>query len=135
MRARWNTGSGLEGAPDIMLLTMAALMVAIVWLVSNVQEATLPPIELPESDGSRLGSSAAAAVVVTLRPGAANSTEVWLEDERVLGGTAALRSALEERRAGAVTLRADADTRWEEGLRALGAAASLGLPVSIAADP
>ena len=40
--SRPNAGTGLEGAPDIMLLTMAALMVAIVWLVSIAHE-TAPP--------------------------------------------------------------------------------------------
>lgn len=132
---RWNQGTGLEGAPDIMLLTMSALMVAIVWLVSHAHETTLPPIDLPSSDASRLGSADAAAVNVTLRPDAGGSIEVWLEDARVTDDLAGLESALAAVGAGAVTLRADASTRWEDGLGAMSAAARLGLAVSVAAEP
>ena len=132
---RWNHGTGLEGAPDIMLLTMSALMVAIVWLVSHAHETTLPPIDLPSSDASRLGSMDAAAVNVTLRPDAGGSIEVWLEDARVTDDLAGLESALAASGAGAVTLRADASTRWEDGLGAMSAAARLGLAVSVAAEP
>jgi biopolymer transport protein ExbD len=132
---RWNQGTGLEGAPDIMLLTMSALMVAIVWLVSHAHETTLPPIDLPSSDASRLGSADAAAVNVTLRPAAVGSIEVWLEDARVADDLAGLESALAAAGAGAVTLRADASTRWEDGLGAMSAAARLGLAVSVAAEP
>ncbi len=135
MTRHWNHGTGLEGAPDIMLLTMAALMVALVWLVSHAHEMTLPPIDLPSSDASRLGSAAAAAVNVTLRPGADGSLEVWLDERRVAGGLAGLDSVLAASGAAAVTLRADAGTRWEDGLGAMSSAARLGLAVSVAAEP
>jgi biopolymer transport protein ExbD len=132
---RWNTGTGLEGAPDIMLLTMAALMVAIVWLVSYAHEATLPPIDLPTSGAGALGSADDAALNVTLRPSANRGLEVWLEDRPVAGGIHGLEAALAESGAPAVTLRADADTRWEDGLAAMSAAGRLGLAVSVAASP
>ena len=135
MTRRWNPGTGLEGAPDIMLLTMAGLMVAIVWLVSHAHEATLPPIDLPTSSSSALGSQEAAALNVTLRPSSAGSLEVWLEDRQVAGGLAGLEAALADSGAGAVTLRADADTRWEDGLEAMSAAGRLGLAVAVAANP
>ncbi len=135
MSRRTHTGTGLEGAPDIMLLTMAALMVAIVWLVAHAQELTLPPIELPASDAASLGQSDAAAVNVTLRPGADGTLEVWLEDARLDGGLEELGPALAAAGAGAVTLRADARTAWRDGLAAMDAAARLGLPVSVAAEP
>ncbi len=132
---RWNYGTGLEAAPDIMLLTMAALMVVIVWLASHAHETTLPPIDLPSSDAARLGSANAAAVNITLRPASDGSPEVWLEDTRVADDLAGLELALEGLGAGAVTLRADASTRWEDGLAAMSAAARLGLAVSVAAEP
>ncbi len=135
MTRRWNHGTGLEGAPDIMLLTMAALMVAIVWLVSHAHEMTLPPIDLPSSDASSLGGADAAAVNVTLRPGAGGSLEVWLDAMRVAGDLAGLDAVLAASGAVAVTLRADAGTRWEDGLEAMSAAARLGLAVSVAAEP
>ncbi len=135
MTRRWNHGTGLEGAPDIMLLTMAALMVAIVWLVSHAHEMTLPPIDLPSSDASSLGSADSAAVNVTLRPAADGLLGVWLEDVQVEGDLAGLESVLAASGAAAVTLRADAGTRWEDGLEAMSAAARLGLAVSIAAEP
>ncbi len=131
----WNPGTGLEGAPDIMLLTMAALMVAIVWLVSHAQETTLPPIELPKSGANALGSADAAALNVTLRPTSGGVPEVWLEDRRLSGGIDALEEALAGSHASAITLRADADTRWEDGLGAMSAAGRLGLAVSVAANP
>jgi biopolymer transport protein ExbD len=126
-------GSGLEGAPDIMLLTMAGLMVAIVWLVAQAHEATLPEIDLPQSDASRLGETARAALYVSLRPGP-GGLEVWIEGAPVPGGIAGLEQALSEAGAGSVTLRADASTPWEDGLAAMSAAARLGLPVSVAAE-
>ena len=135
MRHRASTSTGLEAAPDIMLLTMAALMVAIVWLVSHAQELTLPPIELPGSDAASLGQSDAAGVNVTLRPADDGGLEVWLEDARVDAGLDGLADALAAAGAGAVTLRADARTPWQDGLAAMNAAARLGLPVSVAAEP
>ncbi len=132
---RGHPGTGLEGAPDIMLLTMAALMVAIVWLVSHVHETTLPPIDLPTSATSALGNADAAALNLTLRPEPGGALGVWLEDRRVAGGLPSLESALADAGASAVTLRADADTRWEDGLAAMGAAGRLGLAVSVAATP
>jgi biopolymer transport protein ExbD len=134
MSRRTSPGTGLEGAPDIMLLTMAALMVALVWLVSHAETA-LPPIDLPSSEAARIGTLDAAAVHVTLRPAASGSPEVWLEEEQVDGGLASLEEALAGAGAGAVTLRADAATRWEHGLEAMAAAARLGLPISVAASP
>ena len=109
---RPNPATGLEGAPDIMLLTMAALMVAIVWLVSQAHETTLPPIELPSSDVSRLGCRAAAAETGTQRP----------------------ETALRDSGASAVTLRADSRTSWQAGLEAMSAAARQGMAVSVAAE-
>ncbi len=132
---RGHPGTGLEGAPDIMLLTMAALMVAIVWLVSHVHETTLPPIDLPTSATSALGNADAAALNLTLRPEPGGALGVWLEDRRVAGGLPSLESALADAGASAVTLRADAATRWEDALAALGAAGRLGLAVSVAATP
>lgn len=131
---RPNPATGLEGAPDIMLLTMAALMVAIVWLVSQAHEATLPPIELPSSDASRLGSRAEAAVTVTLRPDGAGRIEVFLEDRALDGGLEALEMALRDSGASAVTLRADSRTSWQAGLEAMSAAARQGMAVSVAAE-
>ena len=61
--------------------------------------------------------------------------EVWLEDTRVADDLAGLELALEGLGAGAVTLRADASTRWEDGLAAMSVAARLGLAVSVAAEP
>jgi len=118
-----------------MLLTMAALMVAIVWLVSHVHEMTLPPIDLPSSDASILGSADAMAVNVTLRPTEDGSLEVWLDDVRVEDDLAGLESVLASSDAAGVTLRADAATRWEDGLEAMSAAARLGLAVSVATEP
>jgi biopolymer transport protein ExbD len=131
---RTNTGTGLEGAPDIMLLTMAALMVAIVWLVSHAQETTLPPIDLPSSDASALGDFDSAAINVTLRPGRDGSLEVFLEDEPVPGDLEGLDVALSDTGAAAVTLRADAATRWEHALEAMTAVARHGLSIAIAAE-
>ena len=131
---RVQPGSGLEGAPDIMLLTMAGLMVAIMWLVSNAHEATLPEIDLPHSDASHLGESARASLNVSLRPSEGGGVDVWLEGERVPGGIDGLGELLSETGAGSVTLRADSSTRWEDGLRAMSVAARLGLPISVAVD-
>ena len=127
--------TGLEGAPDIMLLTMAALMVAVVWLVSHVHERTLPPIELPSANEAELGVGAAASLNLTLRPTAAGGVEIWLEDKRVAGGLDALEAALASAGAASLTLRADADTRWEDALAAMNAAARLDLEISVAAKP
>jgi biopolymer transport protein ExbD len=132
--ARSNASTGLESAPDIMLLTMAALMVAIVWLASLSHETSLPPIDLPTSDAGSLGTQEAASVHVTLRPGPDRTLQVFLEEEPVEGGIDALASVLAERGAGSLTLRADAETRWEDGLSAMSAAASAGMSVSVAVD-
>ena len=131
---RVQPSSGLEGAPDIMLLTMAGLMVAIVWLVSHAHEATLPQIDLPESEASRLGAADRSAVHVTLRPGPEGVLRVWLEGDPVPGGIDGLEAALAKADAGSVTLRADASVSWEDGLRALGVAAKLELPIAVAAN-
>jgi biopolymer transport protein ExbD len=125
--------TGLEAAPDIMLLTMAALMVAIVWLVAHASEATLPPIELPQSDAAALGASDAASLHVTLRPGE-TATLVWLDDAELEGGLDALEAALHGREAAAMTLRADARVPWQDALRAMSAGARSGLSLSIAAE-
>lgn len=117
-----------------MLLTMAGLMVAIVWLVAQAHEATLPEIELPQSDASRLGESARASLNVSLRPVEGGGLEVWIEDEPVPGGVAGLEQALAQSGAGSLTLRADASTRWEDGLAAMSVAARLGIPISVAAE-
>jgi biopolymer transport protein ExbD len=127
------SSTGLEGAPDIMLLTMAALMVAIVWLVSHAHERTLPPIALPSSPEARLGETAAGMVNVTLRPGAKGDLEIYVEDRRVAGGLEALESTLRNLGGLEVTLRADSSTRWEDVLAAMSVASRLGLEVSVAA--
>lgn len=132
-RAAGSATVGLEAAPDIMMLTMAALMVAIVWLVAHASEATLPPVDLPESAAASLGASDRASVQVTLRPGEAG-TEVWIDDERLDGGLAQLADALTERNAAGLTLRADERVPWRDALEAMTASASAGLPVSVAAD-
>ncbi len=132
--ARASVSTGLEAAPDIMLLTMAALMVAIVYLASLSHETSLPPIDLPTSDAAGLGVKEAASVYVTLRPDADGTLQVFLEEEPVTGGIEALAALLAERGAGSLTLRADAETRWEDGLSALSAAASAGMSVSVAVD-
>lgn len=127
--------TGLEGAPDIMLLTMAALMVAIVWLVSHAHERTLPPIELPRAEEAQLGVNGARAVAVTLRPKAPGAVEVYVADERVPGDLRGLEAALEGKRAAELVLRADAATRWEDALAAMDIAARLGLPLVVAGEP
>ena len=131
---RVQPSSGLEGAPDIMLLTMAGLMVAIVWLVSHAHEATLPQIDLPQSEASRIGAADRSAAHVTLSPGPEGVPRVWLEGEPVPGGLDGLEAALAEAQAGSVTLRADAAVTWENGLRALSVAAKLELPIAVAAN-
>jgi biopolymer transport protein ExbD len=131
---RANPATGLEGAPDIMLLTMAALMVAIVWLVSQAHEATLPAIDLPSSEASRLGSRAEAAVTVTLRPADSGGLEVFLEDRLLEAGLESLEAALGDSGASALTLRADSRTPWQAGLEAMSAAARQGMAVSVAAE-
>ena len=113
-----------------MLLTMAALMVAIVWLVSQVSEATLPAIDLPTSEAAGLGASERTSVQVTLRPADSGAVAVFVDETELPGGLDALRSALDE--GPDVTLRADAGTRWEDALHAMGIAAELGLEVSVA---
>jgi biopolymer transport protein ExbD len=131
---RLQPSSGLEAAPDIMLLTMAGLMVAIVWLVSQAHETSLPPIDLPQSEAATLGADRSSSVHVTLRPGAQGELEVYIEDDPVPGGLEGLARALEARSSASVTLRADAGTRWEHALQAMTAAAGLSLPVSVAAE-
>jgi len=126
--------SGLEGAPDIMLLTMAALMVAILWLAAQSHETALPPIDLPASDAAGLGQTEASSVAVTLRPGPEESLEVFVGEQPLSGGLQALPEALAASGSQTVTLRADAGTRWESALEAMGAAAKLGLSVSVAVD-
>ena len=135
MRRRHPTATGLEAAPDIMLLTMAALMVAIVWLVSHAHEATLPPIDLPESSASQLGASDADTVSVTLRPDGAGGVLVFVEDAPLPGGVPELAAALEASGAHSMTLRADANTPWQPTLDAMTAAAEAGLSVQVAAEP
>jgi biopolymer transport protein ExbD len=130
---RGGANTGLEGAPDIMLLTMAALMVAIVWLVSHARERTLPPIALPAAEEARLGSAAKGTLNVTLRPGGAGALEVWVEDRRLDGGLDALESTLAELGGLEVTLRADSSTRWEDVLATMNVASRLGLDVAVAA--
>ena len=127
-------GTGLEGAPDIMLLTMAALMVAIVWLVSHVDESTLPPVDLPTSDAAALGGTDATAANVTLRPDASGVTRVWIEERPLEGGLDALENALGSTGTRSVVLRAAAATPWQDTLSAMTAAAHLGLPISVAAE-
>ena len=131
---RSQPSTGLEGAPDVMLLALAAVMVAVVWLVSHVHEATLPQIDLPSSEASRLGSSGAASINVTLRLADTGAPEVWVEDAVLPDGIDGLKAALDRSEVPAITLRADAGTRWEDALRVMTIAAQLGRPVNIAAD-
>lgn len=131
--SRPNAGTGLEGAPDIMLLTMAALMVAIVWLVSIAHETALPPIDLPSADSAALGGLDNAAAKVTLRPTDAG-LDVFLEEEPVTGGLEGLETALRDRSATAVILRADEAIQWRDALQAMTAAARLELPISVAVE-
>lgn len=133
MSRRPAPGSGLEGAPDIMLLTMAALMVALVWLVSQAHETALPPIDLPSAEIPELGGQAARAVYVTLEP-AQEGVRVYLGETELEGGLEALEAALAASGAGEVTLRAEADLPWRIGLEAMSAAARLELPVSVAVE-
>jgi biopolymer transport protein ExbD len=135
MKRKAPSTTGLEAAPDIMLLTMAGLMVAVVWLASHARETTLPPLDLPEAEAARLGTETPAALHVTLRPAPSGTTEVWLESDRVAAGIAGLEAALAAGRADAITLRADAATPWSDVLAAMGIAAKLSLPVSVAALP
>ena len=132
--SRPNAGTGLESAPDIMLLTMAGLMVAIVWLASLAHETALPPIDLPSTDTATLGALDRAAAQVTLRPVGDGAPEVFLEQEPVAGGLEGLEAALRERSATAVVLRADETIRWRDALTAMSAAARLDLPISIAVE-
>ena len=132
MSERPGPGSGLEGAPDIMLLTMAALMVALVWLVSQAQETTLPPIDLPSAELAGLGTGAQATVHVSLESGP-DGIRVWLEDRELPGGVEGLEAALRRTGATSLTLRVSQDTPWRDGLAAMSAAARLKLPISIAA--
>jgi biopolymer transport protein ExbD len=130
---RGTPSTGLEGAPDIMLLTLAALMVAIVWLVSHAHERTLPPIALPSSSEARLGEAAGSAVNVTLRPGPAGDLEIYVEDRRIDGNLEGLESTLRELGGLEVTLRADSGTRWADVLGAMTVASRLGLEIAVAA--
>ena len=131
---RAQTSTGLEGAPDIMLLTMAGLMVVLVWLVSHVHEATLPPIDLAQSAESRLGSVDSATANVTLRPaGQKGSVDVWLDDEPVAGNLSGLAEALVTSGAASVTLRVDAATPWEHALQAMTVVSALDLEIQVAA--
>jgi biopolymer transport protein ExbD len=130
---RENANTGLEGAPDIMLLTMAALMVAIVWLVSHAHEATLPPIELPSSPEARLGSAETQPIHVTLRAREGDQLEIFLEDRRVAGGLAGLESELRGFGAREITLRADARARWQDVLDVMTLGSRLGLRIAVAA--
>jgi hypothetical protein len=117
-----------------MLLTMAGLMVVMVWLVSHVHEATLPPIDLPHSTESRLGSTDRSSASVTLRPAAtAGAVDVWLDDEPVVGQLAGLESALATSGAGSVTLRVDAVTPWAQALAAMTIVSGLDLEIQVAA--
>ena len=125
--------AGLEGAPDIMLLTMAALMVAIVWLSKHAIEHTLPPIDLPHAEGARLGDGLGDPIVVTLRP-AGERSDIYLGEARLEGGLAALRETLAASTAREMVLRADGGTRWEDALRVMDAAARQGLVLSVAGD-
>jgi biopolymer transport protein ExbD len=126
--------TGLEGAPDIMLLTMAALMVAIVWLVSHAHERTLPPVELPEAAEARLGTGTASTATVTLRPLPEGDVEVYLEDARVPGDLDGLEEALRAALPTELVLRADARTAWQQALLTMNVAAKLRIPLSVAGD-
>jgi biopolymer transport protein ExbD len=130
---RENANTGLEGAPDIMLLTMAALMVAIVWLVSHAHEATLPPIELPSSPEARLGSTATTPLHVTLRARQGDRLELFVGDRAVEGGLTGLESELRGSGAREITLRADARSRWQDVLDVMTVGSRLGLRIAVAA--
>ena len=132
---RPNQSTGLEGAPDIMMLTMAALMVAIVWLVSHAHEKTLPPIDLPQAADAQLGTRSAETVTVTLRPIEQGGVDVYVEDERVPNSIDGLEAALRSLGSGELILRADANTRWHDSLAAMNIAAKLGLSLSVAGEP
>jgi len=135
----------MEAAPDIMLLTMAALMVAIVWLVSHAQETTLPAIDLPGGVAG-LGTLDAAELHVTLRPSLGSESgglgpesegegvDVYIEDTALSGGLPALEAALIASGASAVTLRADRVTSWDHVLAAMRAAAAAGMSIAVAAE-
>ena len=119
-----------------MLLTMAGLMVVMVWLVSHVHEATLPAIDLPHSTESRLGSAERTAANVTLRPAAtAGEVDVWLDEEPVAGRLAGLASALTSSGAASVTRRVDAATPWAQALDAMTVVSGLDLEIQVAAVP
>ena len=133
--SRASASTGLEGAPDIMLLTMAALMVAIVWLVAHAHERTLPPIDLPEAEAARLGTRVAGSVALTLRPTAEGRVEAYLDERRVPGDLDGLEPALAALAASELVLRADANTLWQDSLSAMNVAARLGVPVAVAGEP
>ncbi len=76
---RVQPGSGLEGAPDIMLLTMAGLMVAIVWLEGERVAGGIDGLEQLLSETS--------AGSVTLR---ADSSTRWEDGLRAMSIAARL---------------------------------------------
>jgi biopolymer transport protein ExbD len=133
VKRKHGSTTGMEAAPDIMLLTMAGLMVAVVWLSTRAQETTLPPLDLPQADAAALADETPTTAYVTLRP-TAGTTEVWLDSEQLTAGLPELEAALTRAGASAVTLRADAATAWSDVLAAMGVAAKLELPVTVAAD-
>jgi len=123
-----------------MLLTMAGLMVAIVWLSAHAQERTLPPIELPTSQAGSLGLREDTPLRVTLRPetsargASADTARVFVEERELPGGIPQLETELEGRRGGTLTLRADAGLRWETVLEAMSAAAKWDISVNVAVE-
>lgn len=132
-RAGHSATAGLEGAPDIMLLTMAALMVAIVWLSKHAIEHTLPPVELPRVEGARLGDGLGDPIVVTLRP-TGEHVDIFLGEARLDGGLSALRETLAASTARQMVLRADRGTPWEDALQIMDVASRQGLVLSVAGD-
>ena len=134
MRRRRHS-QGLEGASDLIMLLVCGLAMTTFIVSALAREHQLPPVALPEAKTSQLGDSKKAEVTVTLRPTRAAEADVFVEDQPLTGGIAALSERLESSGARAMVLRADGAVTWKDTVAVMDIAASLGLDISAAVEP
>jgi hypothetical protein len=134
MSRRAPGSSGLEAAPDVMLLTMSGLMVSLVWLSALTHEQSVAGVDVAGRGAQGLSASDVLRLFVTLRS-VDTGVDVFVGERRLAGGIDELAEVLARADARTrITLRAEGDVPWSEVLEAMSAAARLDLPVSVAPE-
>ena len=126
---------GLEGGMDVFANLCCLLIVTTAVVTGLARDYELPPVVLAEANASQLGESKNAEVTVTVGLDADQGLVVFLEDQKLVDGSATLERRLRETSASVLVIRADKAVQWEHVATIMNIATSLRLEVSAAVQP